>query len=160
MANTVTGRFNVIAELAYVAGQLGSLQPKLSFNKPLAFGTSDWQINKAYIQERSVVSGVPDVLNLSDGTLKDFANVSLVFTKVLIMVLFNEDGTNDLTMGANGTNPFEGWVSAGGTVPIPFGSCFSQSKHSGFAVGAGASDRLKIVASAGTITYAIALLGQ
>jgi hypothetical protein len=160
MANTYSARLAVLFDLVFQQGQLGTIKPQLSFNQALAQGTSTWQFNKLLIQERTVVTGTPDVLNLSDGSLKEPSGGSLVFTKIMAWGIINEDATNSLTVGNNGTNPWEGWISAGGTKKIHLGGVFADASSSGYAVGTGATDRLKVVADAGTITYAICMLGQ
>jgi len=160
MANTYNARASVILETLFTAGQLGQIKPQLTFNKGLLQGTGDWQHNKIFVQEGSVTSGAPVTLNLTDGSLKDPAGVANVFTKVLWFAMLNEDAAIALTIGGSASQPWESWISAGATCPLGPEAVMVHSSKSGFAVGTGTADKLKIAAASGTVVYAIALLGQ
>lgn len=161
MSNTYSASLVCLWELVFGAGGLGTLKPSLSFQKGLSQGAGSWQFNKLYIQERTVVTGAPDTLLLTDGSLKDPALVGNVFTKVMAWAIINEDLTvNALTVGGAASHPWEAWTSAGGLKHIHAGGCFYDASKTGYAVGAGATDQIKIAADTGTITYGILILGQ
>lgn len=128
-------------------------------------GTGAGQANAVYVDDFSIAaSGTMDI-DLA-GALTDALGGALVFTAIKeILVKANSTNTNNVVIGA-GTSPFVGGNAAGSqTFAVKPGGFYHVGEGysaAGWAVGAGASDILRLANSgAGTpVTGTIVIIGE
>lgn len=136
-----------------------------SFGDTMATGTGANQADQMWHDQRTLTAASEE-LDLSGGgavALVDGFGDTLTFVKIRCVLIQNLNTTSghDLTVGAAAATQFVGWFGAvtETTTVDPEGIMLQWSPSDGWAVGAGASDMLKIDAGANTITYNIVILG-
>jgi hypothetical protein len=122
------------------------------------FGLTKW-----YCNTRALGAGANESLDLAGG-LTDESGATLTFTGVKLIVIAIEtasvNGTNKLTVG-NGTNPFNGPISSGGTIDIFYALPLIHPGATGWSVTAATGDNLKISnPGASAINYTILIGGN
>jgi hypothetical protein len=125
-------------------------------------GTTTGLADRIYTATRTLAASANETLDLA-GALTTPLGAACVFAKVkAIMITADANNTNNVVVG-NATNPFPGPLSAGATtVTLGPGDVFLWTrKGAGIAVGAGATDEVKVANSgAGTgVTYTITVIG-
>lgn len=127
-------------------------------------GTGAGQADKVWSDTRTINASSNEDLDLA-GVLTDAFGAALTFAKVKIVVVAAAAGnTNNVVIGNAAATQFVGWFGAAAhTVAVPPGGvfCICRSDATGWAVGAGATDLLRIANSgAGTsVTYDIVIIG-
>lgn len=81
---------------------------------------------------------------------------------VLIFVKAHSDNVNNVVIGGAAATAFQGPLSAAGTLTLKPGEWVLLNSQTGWAVGAGASDLLKVANSAGVngVSYEVLILGR
>ena len=127
-------------------------------------GTGAGQADKIWSDTRTLTASANEDLDLA-GVLTDAFGAVITFVKVKgIFVAAAAGNTNNVVVGAAAATQFVGpFGAATHTVAVAPGGFFAicRSDATGWAVGAGASDFLRIANSAGgtSVTYDIVLLG-
>lgn len=141
----------------------GVLQHVLNFGN----GTTANNIDLVYVAERTVSTGANDDIDLT-GVLSSAVGTAFNAAEIVLIAIINkpESGVNTtaLTVG-NGTNAFEGFVSAAGTLgPIRPGGILLLVNPDATGLGtvaAGTDDILRVTnASGASNTYQIAIFGR
>lgn len=132
-------------------------------------GTGANQADILWVDERTVADGANDDIDLA-GALSGAFGATITAAEVVGFFIANSPrsgaaNSTDLTVGNEGTNPWEGFLSSGGTLgPIkPGGFCLMGAGHvDGIgSVTAGTGDILRIANSAGAAaTYRIAVVAR
>lgn len=128
----------------------------------LSAGTA--AINQAdlmFSDTRTLTASATEDLDLA-GVLTDaFGAVISAAEIVAIYIKAAAANTNSVVVGA-ATQPFAGPLGATGTYTIKPGEYYLAVSQSGWAVGAGATDDLKITNSAGgtSVTYDVLIIGR
>lgn len=135
-----------------------------SYSCDLASGAAAGKADLEFSDQRTVAASSNDDLDLAGGGLTDDLGAAVNFAKVkAIMIKAAAANVNDVVVGAAGTNPFLGPLAdATDKIKIaPGGVLLIAAPVGGWAVGAGASDVLRIAnGGAGTsVTYDLTLLG-
>lgn len=163
---SVTGAIRFLFDLyERVAADLGNAaQPhKLDYSKTVTSGTGSDQADLVWSDERTVASGTPDLLDLR-GVLASALNSGINFVKITGIVIRNKSTTTGQTLSiGNGGNPFfTGLFGAGAhTLTVgPSGAFGWYSPIDPATTVAGTGDILQIVASSGSITYQIEIIGR
>jgi hypothetical protein len=162
MANTLTTVIQMLLQPSLKTA-FGTLSPIINPNLSLTNGVAIDQADIAYVAERSVVSGTPDVLDLIGGGLIGIDGAAFAPVKIVTAVIYNTSAVaaEILTAfgGANGFNTLLGGTTGMKVGPGGFIVNHNQSL-AGWAVTAGTGDLLPISAASGTITYRIGLIGR
>lgn len=143
--------------------------PVMSALLQFTVGTGANQFDLEFFDERSIATGADDDIDLA-GVLTDEFGTVITYAEIMLIAIFNRPrtgspNTTTLTIGG-GTNPFVGFLS--GTAPKvtklgPGGGLLLWNPDAtGLgAVGAGASDILRITNSAGaTAKVQVGVLGR
>lgn len=166
MTIALTSRASVRGLLSAVRdGGIASFEVDEGHVADIGNGTGALQANSVYVDDFTIAaSGTLDI-DLA-GTLTDALGNALVFTAVKeILITAAPENTNNVVVG-NGTNPFVGPFGAGAhTITLKPGGKFNVSdgySAAGWAVGAGASDVIKLANSgAGTsVSGTIVVVGE
>ncbi len=129
-------------------------------------GTGAAQVLEQWSDDRQIGASGTDDIDLAGGITSDVAGTTIIFTAIkLIMLRANSANTNDCLLGGAASAQFVNWVSdATDVVVIEPGGLFLLYTPSatGYAVGAGSSDLLRVTNSAGatTVNYKIYVLGE
>ncbi len=156
---SVRGNFAVAGDLAAARAEFNVLH-----GLNLQPGTALGQADRLFADTRTIAASSNDDLDLS-GSLTTPVNTACVFAKVkAIFIRAAAGNTNNVVIGGAGTNPFLGpFVDASDKLAIPPGGGFliTCPTAAGWAVGAGASDILRIAnGGSGTpVTYDIMVFG-
>jgi hypothetical protein len=126
-------------------------------------GTAAGQADILFVDTRTVVSGTPDDIDLS-GALTDAFGASVVSAEIVGLLINHKSGTGTLSVGVAGTNPWVTMFAASGDgIKVFPGGLFvnfgSDASGLGAVVG-GASDVLRVTASAGTVIFDLAVLAR
>lgn len=142
-----------------------SLPVDISTAISFANGTGAGQVNAAFYDVRTISASGTDSLDLN-AVLTDALGVSLIFTKVkFIYVLADAGNTNNVVVGAAGSNPFIGLLNATGTITLRPGMGFlafaGLADATGMVVTAATGDLLLVTNSAGgtSVKYTIIIGG-
>ena len=159
---SVSGSFSARLDFHEIGSHdLGSKRAEhvMELAKGLAAGTGDNQVNLAWSDRRSLAATSED-LDLSGGLTGAFGD-TLTFSKVKVIVIRNNDDTDNLTVGGAAANQFASWVADASdkVVIAPEGYLVLVAPLDGYAVTAGTADLLKVDAGAATISYDIAVIG-
>lgn len=134
-------------------------------NTKLTNGTGANKNNDSFHDDRQLLTGASETLDLTDGTLKNKFGTALVFTQIKVIRIRNLSLTDKLLVGAAGVNSFASLfgdksdtliVHEGGEVTL-------VSPVTGFAVAAGTDDELKFEHDATTtapLNYELILTGD
>ena len=165
MATTLNGTVELRLNFTYNPGtDLSTTQDNLDVVYPLttviAQGTGDHQCNVLWHDQRIVVAGTPDDIDVRTLT---FVGATQDFAKIKGLMVYNRSTTaaEILQVGADAVAPIS---TIFGATPDylnvhPSGLLFLWSPLVGYAVTATTADILQIISASGTITYDIALLG-
>jgi len=144
---------------------LKTRQAALAFSRSIAFdnGTGASQADKIWDDTRTITASGTDDIDLA-GVLVDAFGAVATFVKVKgIFVAASALNTNNVVIGAAAATQFVGpFGAATHTVALTPGQFFAITNSvSGWTVGAGASDLLRVTNSAGgtSVTYDIVILG-
>lgn len=133
----------------------------LDVSDTLANGTGSAQADVIWRDQRTLAATSED-LDLA-GVLTNVWGATVTFVKVKTILIKNTNTstTKLLAVGGAAATQFSNWVaSVTDIVNIgPDGVFLLHSPIDGYAVGAGATDKLKIDAGANTITYKIVIIG-
>ncbi len=131
-----------------------------------AFGVAAGQVNEAYVAVRTLAAGASETLDLV-GVLSGLFGQTISFARIkgiLIALLTAPEIASSITVGDAASDPWLGPL--GGTTPmttVTSGDCWQQTRSdaTGWAVGGGAGENLKVANDDGTnsATYLVALLG-
>lgn len=143
----------------------------MSFIEALSSGTTAGKFDIPYMAERTVAESTNDDLDLA-GVLSTALGTTVAAAEIVAIMIINAPkdpaetaNLSALTIGGEGTNPFEGFLSADGTIgPIKPGGMFllwaSDAAGLGTVV-AGTGDILRIANGAGgAAKYQIAVLAR
>ncbi|MFC0305191.1 hypothetical protein ACFSTI_20680 [Rhizorhabdus histidinilytica] len=154
-----------IAATLVGTGDLGN--PKLKIDPisellQLVPGTD--AVNKAdilFADTRTVGASSSEDLDLAGELANAFGATITAAEVVAIFIKAHESNTNNVVVGA-ATAAFPGPLGATGTYTIKPGEYYLAVSRSGWAVGAGTTDDLKIANSGGTtgVTYDILVIGR
>jgi hypothetical protein len=148
-------------------GAQGVILPIIPFDisslLTLTPGTTAGKADKLYVAQRTIAASSSENLDLV-GVLTDPLGASLTFVKVkAILVIASSANTNNLVVGATGTNAFVGpFVDATDGLSIPpGGAVMITHPGAGWSVTATTADLLKVAnGGAGTgVTYKIIIIG-
>lgn len=168
MAQSFTGRLDVkIAGTYGVDIDIGNRSYTLSktYTNSFANGTAAEQANSIFTDTRTVAASSNDDLDVAGGITDAFGN-TITFTNIkMIIVNAAAANTNDVLIGAEGTNPFSTFfgdatdkliLKPGGTF------CLSNPGADGYGVTASTGDILRLAnSSSGTsVTYDIVIIGE
>lgn len=134
-----------------------------TIEKAFTSGTADDQVDLMYSDTVTLTTGANVELDLA-GVLTDaaFGNLLTFVTVKAIIIHSSDDANKELTVGGAASAAFESWVAAAGdAVKIAPGGVFLLiAPNTGYAVGAGSTDKLKITnASGGSSTFDIFIFG-
>ena len=132
-----------------------------SYDDSMTTGTSANQVDKVWSDSRTLAA-TSETLDLA-GSLTDAFGSTVTFVKVRTILIHNTSTTTTevLAIGGAAGTQFVNWVANSSDIVNigPDGIFLLHSPIDGYAVGAGASDFLKIDAGADTITYEIIIWG-
>lgn len=133
----------------------------IDFSKSLVSGTGNGACDLEFADTRTIAASGTDNLDLAGGVTDPFGN-TLTFVDVkAIFIRASAANTNNLVIG-NGTNPFNGPLSAAGTITLPPGGVLALiHPGAGWGVTGSTADVLKIAnGGAGTsVDFDILVLG-
>ncbi len=138
---------------------------KLAHEKVITLdsGTGADQADRVFFDERTLAGSASEDLDLA-GVLTDAFGATVTFAKIRAIYVENlGTGSNNIIVGAAAATAFVGPFGANThTVAVgPGGVLAMVNRHTaGWAVGAGATDLLKIANStSGSVTYRIVIIG-
>lgn len=147
------------------APDLGSAEAKYAGAAAVDFadGAGDFQASKVFSDTRTLAASASEDLDLA-GSLVNPLGVAVVFATIkAILIKAAVGNTNNVVVGGAAATQFVGpFGAATHTIAIPPGGQFMiTAPKTGWAVGAGASDLLKLANSgAGTgVTFDIVVIG-
>jgi hypothetical protein len=128
--------------------QTGTAQARINKSWAISSGTVLDKADQMYSYYQSITGSSSVTLDLT--SLADAFGDVVNFARVKAIIVVNKSTANSITVG-NATNPFEGWISAAGTITIPASTAtneswfaFSTPNATAFAVTAGSADELEI----------------
>lgn len=167
----VTGQGTLlgVADITTPASVLQIGQNWPAMQTKLAFGTANFQAKNWYLKKRTLGAGANDDLDLSGGLSNEVGDAGIVFLaiKVLLVAIDAPDGIKKLKVGPGAAgaavaNAFVGpWANvASSFVTVDRFGVLINHPWGGYAVGAGASDILRINnPGAGSVDYRILIAG-
>jgi hypothetical protein len=164
MALTTQLTAQIAAELTQTVGLVNAvLSIKGETVTSLASGTGSSQADKIYQAQRTLSASATEDLDLA-GVLTDIFGAAITFAKVKAIYIKAASGnTNNVVVGgASATQFVAGFGAATHTFAIPPGGfLFVSAPVSGWTVGAGSADLLKVANSGGgtSVTYDIVVVG-
>ncbi len=168
MATTISGSvtFNVKAKVSEPI-DIGTraFNVNQTYSEVFTDGTGANQVKKIWSDTRTISASSNDDLDLAGGVVDAFGT-TLTFTAVKAIFVKAADGnTNNVVVGAEGTNEFASMFGdVSDTIVLPPGSfvAFSNPSAAGYAVTAGTGDKLRITNAAGgsDVTYDIVIMGE
>ncbi|MGW5352207.1 hypothetical protein ACWERV_17060 [Streptomyces sp. NPDC004031] len=131
----------------------------------LASGTGAGQADRVFSDRRTLAASGTENLDLA-GTLVDAFGATITFVKVKgLYIRADAANTNNVVLGAEGTNPWATLLNSTGTVTLRPGAFFlaaaGAADATGYAVTASTGDLLKVVNSAGgtAVSYDVVVIG-
>lgn len=107
-------------------------------------GTTSGKADRIYSDRLVLAASAGTSLDLA-GSLTDFFGSTITFVNVRTMQ-FSLTGASSVTIGGAAATAFEGWISSAGTVTIETGGAlFVGGSATTYPVGAGSTDKLKIL---------------
>jgi len=144
------------------APDLGSAVAKFAglADVDLASGTGDWQASKAYVNSVEIAASGDTTLDLS--ALTDPLGADLSLTKVKAIIVKAAAGnTNNVVMGAAGSNPFLGPL--GGTAPTvtipPGGVAMLTAPKAGWTVSTAVNLKFANSAGGSAVNFDLVIVG-
>lgn len=167
MANVDTTLKTIVQANATNPADLSTPTDALNKTRTLKLtnGTGANKNNDSFHDDRQILTAASEILDLSDGTLKNKFGEALVFTQIKVIRIVNLSLTDGLIVGDAGVNAFSSFVGAKAhTIPIPPGGELTLSSPIlGYAVAAGTDDELKLEHDGTTtapLNYEIILTGD
>lgn len=161
----VTANISLVIDVTYAgAGDLGTPKQRVLVQEALALASGTDAVNKAdvfFSDTRQLAASASEDLDLA-GVLADAFGATITAAEiVLVYVKAKAANTNSVIVGA-ASAPFAGPLGATGTYTIKPGEYYLAVSQSGWAVGAGSTDDLKIANSAGgtAVDYDIVVIGR
>jgi hypothetical protein len=133
-----------------------------SLDQSYSDGVGLHQANKTYRARRTLAAGANDDLDLAGSLIDPFGN-TLTFTaiKALVVVVVDPTGSNKVKIGNAASNAWQGPLSAGATIEVPYQEIWQNKAAAGWPVTAGTGDILRINNPGGAaITYDILIMGN
>ena len=169
MANTVNSKRSLGVQVSYdfdttIGHTISTIQTNSNYMPNLdvtwSYGTGAGQFNQLVAGVATISAGANSDLDLA-GSLTNPQGTTVTFTgiKWMIFAVDSPDGTKKVRVGNEGTNPFNGPLSSGGTLDILQGQDFVNPGAAGWTVTAGTGDKLRLNnpgASSITVYYIIA----
>jgi len=130
----------------------------------LASGTGAGQADRIWHDKRTLAASATEDLDLA-GALLDALGGTFVLARVKALLVKAADANaNNVVVGAAAATAWAALLGATGTVTLRPGALFAafagKADATGYAVGAGATDFLKVANSgAGTVDYEIVIIG-
>lgn len=149
------------------AVDLGTASLPVSVRQAVAFasGTAAGKADLVFGDHRTIAASGTENLDLA-GSLVDVFGATITFVKVKgIYILASAANTNNVVIGAAGSNPWIGLLNAAGTVTLRPGSAFmamsGQADATAMGVTAATGDLLKVANSGGTtgVDYDVVIIG-
>lgn len=164
LGNTAV-KVSVIGSLLSALG-IGTAQVPIDYEKEFDFsnGTGASQADEVFLDHRTLAASTSENLDLNTGTLKDAFGNSVALTKLKALVIRADPGnTNDVVIGAAGSNPITSIMGATGTANVKPGGIvvFVAPDVNGYAITPATAMVLKVANSgAGTqVIYDIIAIG-
>lgn len=112
----------------------------------LTNGTGANKNNDSFHDERQLLTGASETLDLTDGTLKNKFGAALVFTQIKVIRIINKSLVDGLIVGAAGANSFSSFLGdkSDTLLILPGGEVTLTAPVTGFNVSAGTDDELKL----------------
>jgi hypothetical protein len=122
----------------------GTNQNNKTATATMTDGTTSGKSDRIYSDRLVLAASAATSLDLA-GSLTDFFGSTITFVNVRAMQ-FSLTGASSVTIGGAAATAFEGWVSTGGTVTIETGGAlFIGGSATTYPVGAGSTDKLKLL---------------
>ncbi len=171
MALSSSVRLTVAASLtaARDLSTVGAAAPTtLDLAVALATGTGAGQADRIFADTRTLAASANEDLDLAGTTLSDGLGTAFSIARLKALVVrASADNTNNVIVGGAAATQFASWVGAAAhTVTLRPGAFLALvagvADATGYTVGAGASDLLRVANSGGTtgVSYDIVLIGS
>jgi hypothetical protein len=150
MADVITSNVQLNTDARITTGY-GVLAPSFPFQNTFANGTGNDQADLVFFTEVVIpAAGSPQTLNLSDSSLHMPNGAAFAPVKVVEVSFYNKDTANKVTIGG-GTQPFTPWLAGTGPTEdvMPGGIVTHTCPKSGWTVGVGSADRIKLTSAGG-----------
>lgn len=161
----ITGTIGVNIDVSFAgSGDLGTPKQRVTIEEAMALSAGTAAVNQANIffsDTRQLLASATEDLDLA-GVLTDAFGATIAAAEVVaIFVKAHVTNMNSVIVGA-ATQPFAGPLGATGTYAVKPGEYYLAVSRSGWAVGAGSTDDLKIANSAGgsVVDYDIAIIAR
>lgn len=143
------------------SGDLGTPKQRVLIEELLQLVPGTAAVNQAncfFSDTRALSSGGTEDLDLA-GVLTDAFGATITAAEIVLIYIKSHAAAVNLTIGA-ATAPFAGPLGATGTYVVKPGEWYLAVSETGWAVGAGTTDDLKILAGAADLTYDVLILGR
>jgi hypothetical protein len=164
MAREASGTLSVSVDISERSTAVGvgdgttSLVHRILYEKVLANGTSDGQIDRVHSEALSVTT-TPTDYDLSGSLTSDTGAGTTSFAEVTGIMITNDSSSGDLQVGGDAASiPLFG--AAADYIPVEPGGCLLWYSPSGIAVTNSTADVLQIAASTGTVTGKLTIFGR
>lgn len=148
------------------SGTVGNQKLTFTFgglNQAFTLGSGAAQFNTAYLADRTVTNGTPDVLNLTSGLTDLDGNAIAAFADIVAFgVRNNSTTTGQILSVGGGTDPVV-TIWGAGPIIVPPGGCavFINPGVAGYAITTTTADRINVTVAAGTaVSYTPFILGH
>jgi hypothetical protein len=143
-------------------GGAGRVEQALSIIKDLVNGTGNGQADLAFIDTgRQLADGASEDLDLAGSLTDAFGNTITAAEIVAVLIENPVANTTNLTIGGATAEWLGFFAAAGDKLILKPGDFVLVYSHTGWAVGAGATDDLRIANAAGAINnFNIGFLGR
>lgn len=163
MAAGIRGEARLSLDFTFTGtADLGNPKQRVLLEEVMALAPGTAAVDEAncfFSDTRPLSSGTSEDLDLA-GSLTDAFGATITAAEiVLIYVKSHDTNTVNLTIGA-ATSPFAGPLGPTGTYVVKPGEAYFATSKTGWAVGAGATDDLKIAAGAAASNYEVLILGR
>src|SRR6185369_1345402 len=164
MATTLTANINASVNFTF-SNALTGITPTVSsawyYTKALTDGTTAGTANRIYFVQTTIAGGASTTLDLA-GSLTDFFGSTITFARINYMwiKLTSDTAATSISVGNAAATQFVNWISSTtATVKIYNDGIFllGDAGTTSYAVGAGASDFLKILNNDGSNTATLQL---
>lgn len=130
----------------------------------LESGTTDNKADLAWESERTLAASATEDLDLAGVLTAALGGGALTFARIKgLQIEADAANTNDVVIGAAGSNPWAALLNAAGTLTLKPGASvtFGTAKNPGWPVTAGTGDLLKVANSGGgtLVKYRITMVG-
>jgi hypothetical protein len=157
---------HALLTLTKVGGINVTPEARLNYAKnwDVTSGNGADQAEELYYADRTLTTGANEDLDLTGTFFQNDFGANITFTKIKAVLIESlAANTTNITIGAAAATQFVGWFGAAThTIILSPGDFFAIAKRgtAGWAVGAGASDLLRVTNAAGaSATYRIIIVG-